>query len=415
MSEILNTHHNVTIGSDGILLPNSLYQSGKPLQTQHLSSEPELTKSFLLGYADRNNLDGIFDQEGRIALKTNINPYELHGRDIVKKLSRLLVPWYELVQQSYLKGHDGDFNNHLIFHVQRVGDMAVHILKNCDPNMTQQDTDNTLISGVLHDLGGIQSRREHANLAPHIAKDIIPALTTDPHRFLEISNAIVQHDEGYFRKLKGYSNEPFDRRSRTLQVTQTPMSAALIIADKSDVGRERVHKGSRKKNSMHKHIHSEVNMFTGDLGIDISDDSLTWTVAFNPYIHNREYKSNEDLVIANVNDEYYLAYGSPRIRVDPSDPYKGISFKKVWNELCHIYGPQQVGQSNRLQIMVDTALTWFRPNFIINYYNPYTEEMMIHELNANNVDAFFEEMAFNNVKLNEQEKAAGSEKAIGVI
>jgi hypothetical protein len=379
------------------ILPHKLYTLGEPLVTWHnYAKEEEMqeTRAFLLGYAKPKDIDRILTPDGRLKFVSDVDPYSLYDRQINKVLGRELNSLYKLVQQSYLKGHGGDFNNHLVGHVNTVADKAVFILETSDPEVTEETCDDTRISGMLHDTGGILGRPDHAHVGLLLSRDIFPKLLANKRRFAAIGQGIAQHDEQYYRKLKGYGGQPFAQRSKLLQVTQSPLSAAIVIADKSDIGRERVHNKARTRYAMERHNHSEVNMFMGDLGFSITDDAINWTLAFNPYIYKKERSRNADLVIGKVDNERFLAYGSKRIRNNPDDPFEGINFEKLWQEMCFIYGPQKPGAVNRLELMVDTAITWFRPNFNIHYYNPYNKnESMYYSYNAENIDEQFAQMA----------------------
>jgi uncharacterized protein len=92
------------------------------------------------------------------------------------------------------------------------------------------------ISGYMHDIGNVVSRHNHGQTGPLIAMDILREMNMDDYEIGIVMSAIGNHEEEY--------GEPVN-----------PVSAALILADKSDVHRSRV----RNTNETSFDIHDRVN------------------------------------------------------------------------------------------------------------------------------------------------------------
>ena len=105
------------------------------------------------------------------------------------------------------------------------------------------------IAGYLHDIGNCVNRASHAQTGAIMAFQILNRLEMDPA-------AIGNHDEG-------------------TGTAVTPVSAALILADKSDVRRSRV----RAVRTVATDIHDRVNYAVYTSGLSISPDRKTITLS----------------------------------------------------------------------------------------------------------------------------------------
>ena len=92
------------------------------------------------------------------------------------------------------------------------------------------------IAGYLHDIGNIVNRVDHSQSGAVMAFRILDRMDFPPEEIAAIVSAIGNHDEG-------------------TGVPVSPLAAALIIADKSDVRRSRV----RSKEDIYSDIHDRVN------------------------------------------------------------------------------------------------------------------------------------------------------------
>ena len=111
------------------------------------------------------------------------------------------------------------------------------------------------IVGYMHDIGNFVNRKDHAQSGAIIAQNILVRLGMDIEEIGDVICAIGHHDEG--------TGGPV-----------SPISAALILADKSDVRRSRV----RQKNMSEYDIHDRVNHAVYTSGLPLDRDSMTVTL-----------------------------------------------------------------------------------------------------------------------------------------
>ena len=95
------------------------------------------------------------------------------------------------------------------------------------------------IAGYLHDIGNLINRVDHSQSGAIMAFRILDHLKFDPEEIAIIVSAIGNHDEG-------------------TGVPVSPVAAALILADKSDVRRNRVHNTDSSTFDIHDRVNYSV-------------------------------------------------------------------------------------------------------------------------------------------------------------
>ena len=126
------------------------------------------------------------------------------------------------------------YTEHSFAHVTLVAEKAGYILSTLGyPDRT---VELVMIAGYLHDIGNIVNRVEHSQSGAIIAFRILDHLGFPPDELGQIVTAIGNHDEG-------------------TGVPVSELAAALILADKSDVRRNRV----RNQDASAFDIHDRVN------------------------------------------------------------------------------------------------------------------------------------------------------------
>jgi metal-dependent HD superfamily phosphatase/phosphodiesterase len=131
-------------------------------------------------------------------------------------------------------------------HVSRVALRAMAILR--DLKADGREIQLAGIAGMLHDIGNVVHRQGHAQSSALMAMQILTRMQMDPEEIGTIMAAIGNHDEGG-------EGEPINNPS-----------AALILADKSDVLRSRV----RSKTPMlTRDIHDRVNFAATDSRVEV--------------------------------------------------------------------------------------------------------------------------------------------------
>lgn len=111
------------------------------------------------------------------------------------------------------------FTKHDASHTMKVATECVKILDHF--GYDERTVELGKIAGYLHDIGNGVGRHEHALSGAHIAFELLRDLNMDPLEISKVIGAIGSHDES--------EGIPIDE-----------ISAALIIADKCDIGRKRV-------------------------------------------------------------------------------------------------------------------------------------------------------------------------------
>ena len=126
------------------------------------------------------------------------------------------------------------FTEHSFAHVTMVSENAAHILETL--GYSEHEVELVRIAGYLHDIGNLINRVDHSQSGAVMAFRILDKLQMPAEEICDIVAAIGNHDEGTGRPI-------------------SPMAAALILADKSDVRRSRV----RNNDPATFDIHDRVN------------------------------------------------------------------------------------------------------------------------------------------------------------
>ena len=114
------------------------------------------------------------------------------------------------------------YTEHGLRHAGLVARIARNVLRRLDYDERQQEL--AAIAGYLHDIGNVVSRHGHATTGAVLAHPILNRLGMAPDDVAVVLGAIGSHGDAHHRL-----GEPVH-----------PVSAALILADKSDVHRSRV-------------------------------------------------------------------------------------------------------------------------------------------------------------------------------
>ncbi len=146
------------------------------------------------------------------------------------------------------------FTEHSFQHVGKVANTVKYILETLDAN--EHDIEIAQIAAYLHDIGNIVNRIEHSQSGAVMAFRILDNLNMDATDIAKIISAIGNHDEG--------TGVPIDN-----------ISAALILADKSDVRRSRV----RNSDISTFDIHDRVNYSVVESKLEINPDITEITLS----------------------------------------------------------------------------------------------------------------------------------------
>ncbi len=152
--------------------------------------------------------------------------------------------------KTYIKAADESllalgYTEHSTAHVSKVAEDAARILRVL--GYPSREVELAKIAGYLHDIGNLVNREEHSQSGAVIAFRILDKMGMEAEEVAKIVTAIGNHDEG-------------------TGVPVNALSAALILADKSDVRRTRV----RNSDMSTFDIHDRVNYSVRKSELDIN-------------------------------------------------------------------------------------------------------------------------------------------------
>lgn len=145
------------------------------------------------------------------------------------------------------------YTEHSFPHVIKTAKEAFDILKELD--FDPRTCELASIAGYMHDIGNVVNREDHAQSGAIMSFRILGKLGMPPDEIATVIAAIGNHDE-------------------STAVPVSPVSAALILADKSDVRRSRVRSSH---NPSTYDIHDRVNhaVDQSELVLDTQGQTIT--------------------------------------------------------------------------------------------------------------------------------------------
>lgn len=144
------------------------------------------------------------------------------------------------------------YTDHSTAHCTMVAERAAYILESF--GYSEHEVELAKIAGFMHDIGNAINRKNHAEYGALLANDILAKTDMSLADRVTVMSAIGNHDE-------------------STGGAKDVISAALIIADKTDVRRNRV----RTKEPENFDIHDRVNYAVTDakLLIDVEKKTIT--------------------------------------------------------------------------------------------------------------------------------------------
>ncbi len=187
------------------------------------------------------------------------------------------------------------FTEHSFAHVGIVAQNAGYILETL--GYPERTVELVKIAAFLHDIGNLVNRVDHSQSGAVMAFRILNELDMEPAEVAEIVTAIGNHDEGTGRPV-------------------SPMAAALILADKSDVRRSRV----RNQDEASFDIHDRVNYSVKKAELKINESHTIIKL-----------KLSVDTRYGSVMD-YFEIFMNRMILCRKSAEKLGLDFKLIINE-----------------------------------------------------------------------------------
>ncbi len=129
------------------------------------------------------------------------------------------------------------FTDHSIAHTALVAERAAYILRRL--GYSDREEELARIAGIMHDIGNAVNRKNHAEYGALLANDILKRYDMPLEDRLVVVSAIGNHDE-------------------STGGAKDPVSAALILADKTDVRRNRVRTQDKEKFDIHDRVNYAV-------------------------------------------------------------------------------------------------------------------------------------------------------------
>ena len=187
------------------------------------------------------------------------------------------------------------YTEHGMAHVVKTGEDASRILKAL--GYGERECELAKIAGLMHDIGNMINRCDHAQSGAFLAFELLRARNFPVDEVIKITTAIGHHDE-------------------KTAAPVTPIAAALILADKSDVRTSRV----RNKNTVHDHIHDRVNyaVFSSKLEVDNENKKILLTLKI-------------DTLVCPVM-EYFEIFLERMVLCKKSAAYFGCEFELIIND-----------------------------------------------------------------------------------
>jgi putative nucleotidyltransferase with HDIG domain len=142
------------------------------------------------------------------------------------------------------------YTDHSAIHATKVAETAAKILLSL--GYSEREAELARIAGYIHDIGNTVNRIDHAQTGAVMAFNILSKLGMDPEEIAIIVAAIGNHDE-------------------STGSSANPVSAALILGDKTDVRRSRV----RNKEFVTFDIHDRVNYAVEESKVIIDENKRT--------------------------------------------------------------------------------------------------------------------------------------------
>ena len=205
-----------------------------------------------------------------IFMNFQVFPLECERKDVYNKYvnqnRRNKMVSYEMIKNNpdireYISSADAalsalGYTEHSFAHVTKVAECSAEILTRL--GYDAHTVELARIAGFLHDIGNLVNRIDHSQSGAVMAFRILDKLGMPSKDIAAVVSAIGNHDEG-------------------TGVPINPMSAALILADKSDVRRTRV----RNNDMSSFDIHDRVNYSVESAELLLSAEQKTVTLILN--------------------------------------------------------------------------------------------------------------------------------------
>jgi len=187
------------------------------------------------------------------------------------------------------------FTEHGMAHAVKTGTDASTILEVL--GYSERECELAKIAGLLHDIGNTVNRAGHAQSGAYLAFELLRARNFPVEDVIAVTTAIGHHDE-------------------KTAAPVTPIAAALILADKSDVRTTRV----RNRKTVYTDIHDRVNYAAFGSKIEVKKDEKLIILTLNI-----------DTLICPVM-EYFEIFLDRMVLCKKSAAFLGCDFELIIND-----------------------------------------------------------------------------------
>ena len=207
---------------------------------------------------------------------------------------------HDEIIRTYIKKADESlealgYTEHSFAHVTKVADTARYILETL--GYPAHTVELAQIAGFTHDIGNIVNRVEHSQSGAVMMFRLLDHKDMPPEDIATVITAIGNHDEG--------TGVPVDA-----------VSAALILADKTDVRRSRV----RNRDASTFDIHDRVNYSVENSEVIINKETMEITS-----------RLTIDISISSVMDYFEIFLGR-MVMCRKAAEFLGLKFRLVVND-----------------------------------------------------------------------------------
>lgn len=245
-------------------------------------------------------IDEVLTPEGewRDFCEDEYDFYSISPQQLNSELRRCFNRVYGLANGSLDHIFDFGFNRHDLEHIDHVADNTLLLLEAAGYGYEVQRRGVAAARG--HDLGNPLTRKLHSLVSPRIFRKVIQQVESDPKQWRIIRRAMQLHNEPIASHLiNSWSKEQGRKLSDTeiiekMRTDFGPEALALIIADKTDIGRHRISEKPKDRDAVNGDPHLEVNLLGKTEKLQVSEDkkTFTWNLLFTPGMSKEEQEND---------------------------------------------------------------------------------------------------------------------------
>lgn len=245
---------------------------------------------------DPDLLGEMFSPSGEwIFPQYHTNPWKVPPNHLARTLGSYLEPVFAMIDPALDGEFPDGFNRHGKPHAVRdvaVARKIVEMYEELNDASLPSSHLITVFGGYMHDIGNMFSRKDHPWISVLMMDDLVPEAKSNPALYQKVKTAIALHSSGNLMEvIKSWPSMDFEDQLRALNEMLDPGGLAFIMADKTDMGRDRISNGA-SAGAIFRDPHAEVNYWGHNGGIKLSEDKNTfiWTLKYDPKLRDSDLK-----------------------------------------------------------------------------------------------------------------------------